>query len=157
MENVTLDHGVRGVLTISGKESEELHFFELVVNGKKFFCEKEQRQSFQDFLENLPGDQVEVMFLHSMSIKINQIKKGRRKSIEVAKTEDGRDDSVTYNCTVKVSKHYAQAIFDDMEDRQSEATDLLGHMLYEHWLEEQKAAQSKADAPESNPDAISPT
>ena len=109
-KDVTLESGLKGFLTVAGAGTAKLSFWDLIVSGKKIFCAKDRRESFQEYLEMRNNDHVDVTFLYSSSIKIPPTNcRSKKQSIKKKKSQSDH-----YNCTVTVSKDYALMMFDEL-------------------------------------------
>ena len=122
---VTFKNGTQGILTVAGKESAELSFFELEVNRKGFFCHESTRQEFKDYIDGIAADEVGVTFLHSIEVPLEPVKKGKRKKEETERLDRPRPKSINYNCTIRVSKEGVCSMFEDMADRSEKFADLV--------------------------------
>ena len=71
-KDITLENGLKGFLTVAGADTAKLSLWDLMVSGKKIFCAKDRRESFQEYLEMIDNDQVDVTFMYSSSIKIKE-------------------------------------------------------------------------------------
>ena len=109
-KDITLESGLKGFLTVADTDTAKLSLWDLIVSGKKIFCAKDRRESFQEYLEMRDSDHVDVTFLYSSSIKISP--GSRRSKKQPIKKE--KSQSIDYNCTVTVSKNYALMMFDKL-------------------------------------------
>lgn len=150
-KEIALGNGLKGTLWATKSEEEKLSFGEMAVAGKRFHCFKSERIKFQDYLRGLTGEEADISFLHSMSIKIDTPLKGRRRKQDQPKPEEpNKDESVQYNCTMKAPKHYIQLMFDDMAERMENITEILAEAaLNAYKKEQQKLAQSGDKSPMS--------
>lgn len=139
MEYVKLADDLEGQLTAVGEPSEKIDLFELVVNGKRFGCLEKEKKAFEAYLATIPGDHVELRFFHSTRLRLEQVRRGRGKTLEVKKEEEGGPKSVDYNCTTRAPKEYARVMFEDMQRRCERLAELLAQSLVESYLNEQKA------------------
>ncbi|MFA6143119.1 MAG: hypothetical protein WC738_07500, partial [Candidatus Omnitrophota bacterium] len=121
------------------------------VAGKRFHCFKSERIKFQDYLRGLTGEEADISFLHSMSIKIDTPLKGRIKKQDLPKPEEPKkEESIQYNCTMRAPKHYVQLMFDDMAERMENITEILAEAaLNAYKKEQQKVAQNGDKSPMS--------
>lgn len=120
-KDVTFKSGLKGFLTVAGADAAELSLWDLMVSGKKIFCAKDRRESFQEYLEMIASDKVDVTFISSSSIKIPPGNSRRKK--QPAKKE--RSQSIDYYCTVTVPKDYALMMFDSVAERQGQFVDIV--------------------------------
>lgn len=143
-KKITLENGLKGTLWVAKTEKEKLGFGELAIGGKKHHCSKDTRLKFQECLNNLPGEEADVSFLHTISCKIDTPLKGRRKKQEPPKVEEPKkDERVHFNCTMRASKQYIQLMFDDMAERMDIVTGILAEAVYESIKkDQQKTAQN---------------
>jgi len=142
-EDITLENGLKGYLTVADDASEPF-LDDLMVSGKTFTCRKEQRDSFLDYLEMIEKDQVDITFLYSMATKITPPLKGRKKK-ELNKTEADKTKSIHCNCTVTAPKYYAIAIFDDKAERMGRFLDVISEGIAKEWLAGPQNARNKDD------------
>ena len=158
-KEVILENGLKGSLWVAKDKKEKLFFGELAVADKRFYCHKNERVKFQNYLGSLSGEEADVSFLHSITCKIDFPPRGRRKKQEPPKTEETKkDESIQYNCTMRVSKHYIQLMYDDMAERMDKITEILAEAALKAYREEQqKVAQNgdKLSMSESNQADIS--
>ena len=134
---VTID-GFQGLLTLAGKESPKVSFWEIDFSGKQFFCSKETRKNFEKYIKSLPSDEVAVTWLHSSKISMPNWPRGRgrRKKIEPPPKEEP-PKSEDYNCTIRVSKEQAFQVFDSASERNIDfATKLMG--IAEDWIKKER-------------------
>jgi hypothetical protein len=68
---VTFENGWKGTLSIAGKETEKLSLWDMIVAGKKFSCSEEGRDELGGYLNGLAEDEVDLTFLHSMTVKLD--------------------------------------------------------------------------------------
>jgi len=122
-KNITLENGLKGFLTIAGVDSLKLSLWDLVVSGKKIFCAKDRRESFREYLEMIDREAVDVTFIHSSTIKLESMD-GRRKKQPI-RSDEKKQNSVDYNCTVTVPKDYALRMFDGVAERLQMFTKIL--------------------------------
>jgi len=121
-KDITFESGLKGFLTIAGTDTAKLSLWDLIVSGKKIFCAKDRRENFQEYLEMRDGNQVDVTFIYSLSIKIPSSGDSRRKKQPVKKE---KSQSINYNCTVTVPKGYALMMFDKVAERQEQFVDIV--------------------------------
>lgn len=115
-KEITLESGLKGFLTVADADTAKLSLWDLIVSGKKIFCAKDRRESFQEYLEMRDSDHVDVTFLYFSSIKIPP--GNRRSKKQPIKKE--KSQSIDYNCTVTVSEGYALMMFDKVAERQEQ-------------------------------------
>ena len=120
-KDITFESGLKGFLTITGADTEKLSLWDLIVSGKKIFCAKDRRESFQEYLEMRDSDQVDVTFVYSSSIKILPGDSRRKK--QPPKKE--KPQSIDYHCTITVPKGYALMMFDSVAERQEQFVDVV--------------------------------
>lgn len=131
-KDITLENGLKGFLTVAGVGIAKFSLWELIVSGKKIFCAKDRRENFQEYMEMIDGDYVDVTFLYFSPIKIPLI--DRRK--EKQPIEKKKSQPISYNCTVTVSKSYAFIMFDRVAEQQEKLVNVIAEGLYEEWKEE---------------------
>ncbi|MFA6610577.1 MAG: hypothetical protein WCT15_07005 [Candidatus Omnitrophota bacterium] len=150
-KEIALGNGLKGTLWAIKSEEEKLSFGEMAVAGKRFHCFKSERIKFQDYLRGLTGEEADISFLHSMSIKIDTPLKGRIKKQDLPKPEEPKkEESIQYNCTMRAPKHYVQLMFDDMAERMENITEILAEAaLNAYKKEQQKVAQNGDKSPMS--------
>ena len=133
-QEIMLENGLKGTLWVAKDKKGKLSFGELVVSGKKFYCLSNGREKFQNYLGSLIGEEADVSFFHSMTCKIDSPPRGRRKKQDPPKAEEPKkDESIHYNCTVRVPKHYIQPMFDDMAERMDKIAKILAEMAFNAW------------------------
>lgn len=131
-QEITLENGLKGVVWVAQDKEDKLFLGELAVSGKKFFCTKGGREKFQKYLGSLTGEEAEVSFLHSMTVKLGSTQKDRRKKENPPKIEEPKNNhSIDYNCTMKAPKYYVQLMFNDMAERMDRVIELLAEASYE--------------------------
>ena len=130
-KDITLESGLKGFLAVASADTAELSFWDLIVSGKKIFCAKDCRETFQEYLEMIESDSVDVTFFYSSSIKI--LPEDRRKK-QLIKKE--KPQSIHYNCTVTVSKDYVLKMFDEVAERQEKMINTIAEGLAKEWKEE---------------------
>ncbi len=152
-KEIALGNGLKGTLWAIKSEEDKLSFGEMAVAGQRFHCFKSERIKFQDYLRGLTGEEADISFLHSMSIKIDTPLKGRRKKQDLPKPEEPKkSESIEYNCTMRAPKHYIQLMFDDMAERMENITEILAEAaLNAYKKEQQKVAQNGDKSPMSGP------
>jgi hypothetical protein len=139
---VTFESGWKGILSIAGKETEELSLWDMIVAGKKFSCSEKERDELKGYLNRIAEDEVDVTFLHSISCKIERLD-GRRKRKQSPPVEEKKPESIHYNCTVKIPKHCVLSMFNDKADRMEKVAEILAKGAYKIYQEEcRKAAQN---------------
>jgi len=148
---VTFENGLKGKLSIAGKESNELSFWDLIVAGKKFSCSEEEQDKAEKYLNKLTENDVDVTFLHSMSVKLDKSLDGRRKKKQVSPVEGKKPEKgITYNCTVRVPKQYVLLMFKDKASSMQQFAGILADIaLRMHKEECQKAAENGDKLPMS--------
>jgi len=142
-QEVTLDWGAKGRLWAVKDEAEKLSLWDLAVAGKKFYCSDKTREEFQRHLEGIEEDAVEVTFIHSVTCSIDLPRRGRKKVPEAPKPEEKKDDSVQYNCTVRVNKQFALSMFEGKVERLNSVLEIL---LRADMRRLEELAQKKAEA-----------
>ena len=131
---VIFENGSKGILSVAGKETEDLSFFDLFVSGKKFFCAKETRQELISYLNEIADDEVDVTFLHSADLKLDP-----------SLVEEKKPESILYNCTIRVPKQFVSPMFDDKAERFKRVAEILAESALRMEKEEcQKKQNSKA-------------
>ncbi len=111
---VAIGPGLEGVLTEAGKETKRVSFFEILVDGRPFFGCEEFKPLLEGYLASIPGDTVDVTFLHSARVKLDeQAKAGRHKAKPVKEAQAAKPDRVNINCTVRVPKAMALSALED--------------------------------------------
>lgn len=139
---VTFENGSKGILSVVGKETEDLSFFDLLVSEKKFFCAKETRQELISYLKEIADDEVDVTFLHSSNIKLDKPLRGRRKKKDHASEEKKKPESIHYNCTIRVPKQFVSPMFDDKAERFKQVAEILTEAAMRNEKEERQKTQS---------------
>ena len=134
-QEITLENGLKGILWIPANKKENLSFGELGVSGKKFYCIKDKLAEFQSYLESIKTEEAEMSFLHSSSIKIDPPLRGRKKK-DLLEKEKRKDESIDYNCTIKVTKQYARLMFDGMAEQNQSVIELIAESIYKDYKEE---------------------
>lgn len=132
---VMLGNGLKGIAWAAEEEAEKLSLWELVVSGRKFFCSNDTREEFQKHLINAEDDEPEITFLYSMSIKIAPPIRNRRKTKRPSESEE-KGQSIHYNCTARLPKHYAQRIFDEKSNRMNRFLDIMSDATYKAYRED---------------------
>lgn len=141
---VTFENGWKGRISIAGKETEELSFWDIIVAGKKFSCSEKDRDEAEGYLNRLAEEEVDVTFFHSATIKLDQPLGDRRKKKTVEPTEEKKTQSINYNCTVRIPKKYVLSILKDKADRMDKIAEILAEGALRVYKEQQqKAAQSE--------------
>lgn len=148
-QEITLENGLKGTLWVAKDKKGKLSFGELAVSGKKFYCLSNGREKFQEYLGSLKGEEADVSFLHSMTCKIDSLPRGRRKKQDSPKAEEPKkDESIHYNCTVRVPKHCVELMFDDMAERMDKVAKILAEMAFNAYKKErQEATKNGVPAP----------
>jgi hypothetical protein len=148
---IVLENGLKGTLWSAKSEKEKLFFGELAVAGKRFHCFKDDRVKFQDYLGGLTSEEADVSFLHSITCKIDSPPRGRRKNQDLPKPEEPKkDESIQYNCTMKLPKHCIQLMYDDMAERMESITEILAEGALRAYKKElQKVTQDGDKSPMS--------
>jgi hypothetical protein len=145
---VEFENGLQGLITIAGKETPDLSFWDVLFENKKFFCCKPSRKEFDAYLAGLPGDQLDITFPHSMEIPIDPPKRGRRKKTAVEETKPAeKRESISYNCTIRVPKKYALHVFETKSEQNTQLIHLIAEIAekqYRREKESEQAAASKA-------------
>jgi len=134
-QEVILENGLKGILWVPGNKKEKLCIGELVVSGKKFSCAKDKLEEFKKHIETIKGEEVEMIFLHSMTVKLDASLKGRKKK-EPIEPEEKKDTSIDYNCTMKAPKYYAQLMFNDMAERNQRIVELIAKAAFNAYQKE---------------------
>ncbi|GEM_PF-5103777 len=138
---VTIWPGVEGVLTEATKET-RVSFFEILVNGKPFFACEEFKPLLEEYLASVPGDAVDVTFLHSARVKLDeQAKRDRGRAKPVKQAETAKPDMVNINCTVRVPKATALSALEDKIMRLKELARIAGD-IEDRQQKEQLLAQA---------------
>jgi hypothetical protein len=147
-QEIMLENGLKGTLWVAKDKKGKLSFGELVVSGKKFYCLSNGREKFQEYLASLTGEEADVSFLHSITCKIDSPPRGRKKKQDPPKAEEPKkDESIQYNCTMRVPKHCIQPMFDDMAERMDKVAKILAEAVLKTYREESKTAQLSLDKP----------
>ena len=139
-KEIVLDGGLKGVLSIAGKDTQKLSLWELEVAGKKFYCGKDTREEFIKFLAKITDTDVEIMYMHSLHCKVSDswMNKKRKKKSDPKPIEEALTESIDYNCTVKISKQYVQSVFDDVADRFDKVATLMADMIINQYTRNQQ-------------------
>jgi len=124
-QEVILDWGAKGRLWAVKDEAQKLSLWDLAVAGKKFYCSDKTREEFQKYLDEVEEDAVDVTFIHSVTCSIDLPRRGRKKVPESPKPEEKKDDSVQYNCTVRVAKKVALSMFEGKVERLNSVLEIL--------------------------------
>jgi hypothetical protein len=135
--DIVFDSGIKGYLTVAGCGTEKLSFFDIIVSGKRIFCEKSKRNEFIDYLCMIDRDTVDVTYMYSFDIAFPPSE--RRKSKKAPSPTRTTSDSVEYNCTVSLLKHHAVAMFDDKAERRDRFTSAVSKIMLKSWVDEQKS------------------
>ncbi len=141
-QEVMLENGLKGILWTPASKKEKLSLWELVVSGKKIYCAKNKLEEFQKYLEKIKSDEVEIIYLHSISVKLDAPLKGRKKK-EPIETEEKKNKSIDYNCTMKAPKYYAQLMFNSMAERNQRVVELIAKASIKAYQREQEEALNK--------------
>ena len=145
-KTITLENGIKGFITIGGKDTPLLQLGDVVISGKEFLCVKKDRPKVEKHLAGLVSDEVDYTFLHSSVIEIPKTK--RRKKGE---PEEKPKEPIQHNCTVRVSKAMALAWFDASTAHFSEVYGQLAEFLVDTYLEEQLKKKRLPDQPSATP------
>ena len=129
-KDITFESGLKGFLTVADADTAKPSMWDLIVSGKEIFCAKDHRESFQEYLEMIDSDQVDVTFMHSSSINI--LPEERRRKKQPIK-EEKRPPSIHYNCTVTVPKGYALMMFDSVAERHEQFMGLIAESILKEW------------------------
>lgn len=138
-KDITFENGLKGFLTVAGVDTPHLSAWDLNVSGKKFYCYKDRRENFQEYLEMIEKDQIDVTFIHSSSILIPPSDRKRKK--QSIKPKEEKSKSIDYNCTVTVPKDCALIMFDNVAVRAEEFVKFLAEMVI-------KAEKKERQSPE---------
>jgi len=131
--------GLEGVLTVAGKETEKVHFFEILVNGQRFFGLDAFKPMLEEYLASVPEDTVDVTFFHSSRIPLDLEKTDRRRKKPVQPPPPEKRERIDINCTVRVPKALAMAALEDKIMRMKEIA-RIGVRIEERQQREQAAA-----------------
>lgn len=143
-KEISLGGGLKGTLWVVKDKKDNLSIGDMVVSGKRFFCTKDERANFQNYLTSLTGEEVDVTFFSSLSFKLGTTPRGRKKKQEPPKVEEPKNnETIYYNCTARMSKHYAQLMFNDLAERMDTATRLLVDAMIKNYNEDR---QKKPDS-----------
>jgi len=137
---ILFENGWKGMLSIAGKETEQLSFWDLFISGKKVFCCKQTREEFKKYLESIPGDEVDVTFVHSAKIKLDKPLGGRRKKKVSEPVEEKKPESIHYNCTIRVDKQYVPSMFEDKAERFNQFVEIFAEIAHKEWLKDREKA-----------------
>lgn len=129
--------GSEGVLTVAGKETEKVHFFEILVNGKSFFGIDEFRPLLEAYLDSVPDETVDVTFFHSSRIPLDFQKTDRHRKKPVPQPPADKREAVDFNYTVRVPKAMALSALDDKIMRVKELARIAAE------IEEREGKESK--------------
>ena len=130
-KTIVLENGVKGFITIGGKDTPLLQLGDVVISGKEFLCVKKDRPKVEKHLTSLVSDEVDYTFLHSSVIEIPKTRRGKK-----SESEEKPKESVQYNCTVRVSKAMALAWFDASTAHFDEVYGQLAEMLVDSYLKD---------------------
>ena len=144
---VIFENGWKGRLSIAGKETDELSFWDLIVAGKKFSCSEEEQDKVKKYLNKLTENDVDLTFFHSMSVKLDKSLDGRKKKQTPPAKEKKPEESIHYNCTVRVPKHYVLSMLKDKASRMQQFTDILADATLRMYKEECQKAAENGDKP----------
>jgi len=128
---ITLENGMNGYISVAGQESPKLSLWEIVFSNEPYLCMQPQRKEFEKYLATLPGDEVDVTWLHSIEthMDLKPRRRGKKKAqTEPPLAEEPKKEDVHYNCTIRVSKQAALAIFDSRSQRNLKLARLLMDM-----------------------------
>jgi len=134
--DIILAKGIKGFLTVADSKSPKLYLWDLIVAGKKILCAGDKRESFLKFLEGIDSDEVELTFLYSSCIMIPP--GGRRRKKHAAEEEKIKSNSIDYNCTVRVPRHYALMMFHDKAQKHEQFFDMIARTLVKEWKDERQ-------------------
>lgn len=132
-KTVTLENGLKGFITIGGKETEGLGLGEILVAGKRFHFSKDERKKLEKHLNTVNEDSVEYTFLHSSVIDISNVRRRKKSDPPVQPKED-----VNYNCTVRISKAAALSSFDGTAAHFEEALRGFAELAVDAFLKDQE-------------------
>jgi len=149
-KKIILENGSKGLITIAGKESEDLSLWDVIFDGRKFFCSEDTIEEFEKHLESIPGDEFPVTFLHSMTVKLDSPKRRGKKNQDEPPVEKKPSDSTTYNCTVKVSKAVARQIFRDKQVRMEQVVGILADATWKAYVKDRMKEYIPGTAKEAN-------
>ncbi len=143
---VELENGLQGLITIGGKETPNLSFWDVLFADKQFFCCKDKRKEFDGYLGSLRGDLIDITFLHSMEAYLDLPKRGKRKKLnaEEPKAEEGKRESINYNCTIRVPKEYAVHVFETKTRQNMEIIGILAEGIEKQYWKEKEAEKAAA-------------
>ena len=115
-KEIKFENGLTGFLTVA-EEGEKLSFGELIFSGKRLHCGEKNRDKLIEHFEMIDGEQADVTFLHSSSIKLDSPPKRRKKKQEPDPQVEDKVRSIDYNCTVTTTKESALMMFDNTVER----------------------------------------
>jgi hypothetical protein len=123
---VIFENGWKGILSVAGKETEAISFWDLLVAGRKFFCSKDTREECRKYLDGIAENEVDVMFIHSSTIKLDKPLRGRKKKkVEQVPPETEKSESINYNCTVRAPKQFVLPMFDEKTESLKQFTEIM--------------------------------
>lgn len=137
-KTITLDNGLKGFITIGGKETEKLGLGEILVAGKKFRCSKDERKKIEKHLNTLGEDDIDYTFLHSSVLDISHAVARRRKKNEVQPIPK---EDVDYNCTVRLSKSAVLSSFDATATHFEETLNSFAELAVDSYMNNQARIQ----------------
>lgn len=140
-KTIVLENGIKGFVTIGGKNTPLLQLGDVVISGKEFLCVKKDRPKVEKHLSDLVSDEVDYTFLHSSVIEIPKTKRGKKND----EPEEKPKEPVQYNCTVRVSKAIALAWFDSSTAHFDEVYGQLAEMLVDAYLEDRLKKKNLPD------------
>lgn len=142
---VTFPSGHQGRLSVSDRKT-KLSLFEIAVNGKNFFCAETTRKALAGHLDSIPSNEVDVSFLYSMDIQLDEPIKGRRKKDLKPK----KSKAIHYNCTIRVSKQGLWSMFEDTKNRMNQFAEIIADAAIEEHRKDRLAAAQPAQCPETS-------
>lgn len=93
------------------------------------------------YLDGISSDEVEVIFLHSISCSFERPPRKRKGQKEEPPKLDN-SESTHYNCTVKIPKYYAKHFFEDKAERCRVFSDFMAEDVLKQEREEQTAKKT---------------
>jgi len=110
-----------------------------------FISRIDKKQMIKVFNELTEND-VDVTFLHSMSVKLDKPPDGRRKKKQVSPAEEKKpEEGITYNCTIRVPKQYILPMFNDKAGRMQKVAEILAEVALRAYKEDCQNAAQKGD------------
>ena len=122
------ENGMIGKVTVGGRGTVELGFFELAVNGRKFVCRKCYQEDYENWLNKFKNEVVETTFLYSLKELHGKGCDGKCRKERREKFPGLPCKAVWYNCTVKATKDEACSAFQDKVDRLNAVVGILGRV-----------------------------